>query len=176
MPSRCGYRKTTFSIAKHTSLLVALELTMLPEPPEFVAFLAPYPERTQSLARGLRNRLVNLLPPCIETVWDATNAVGVAYGFTERNADHFIHLPVYTSYVNIGFSHGALLRDPEGRLKGSGARIRHIRLNLVEDIEDPYLLDLIQQAHVGAVQSSEPVEPRTIVRIMDGPKRRPNSK
>ncbi len=148
----------------------------LPEPPEFVEFLAPYPTSTQELARGLRRKLVKILPPCIEIVWDAINTVGPSYGFTEKNADHFIHLPVYTNYVNIGFSHGALLNDPQGRLKGSGARIRHIRLNQVEDLDDPYLYDLIQQAHLGATQSTEPVEPSTIVRVMDGLKRRPNSK
>lgn len=102
---------------------------VLPEPPEFVAFLAPYPERTQALARALREKLVSMLPPCIETVWDATNAAGVAYGFTERSSDHFVHLPVYTKYVNIGFPQGALLDDPAGRLQGTGKRTRHLRLD-----------------------------------------------
>lgn len=146
---------------------------MLPEPPEFVEFLAPYPPATQELARGLRKRMVSILPPCIETVWDATNAVGVAYGFTEKNADHFLHLPVYTKYVNLGFSHGAFLHDPEGRLLGKGSRIRHIRLNKPEDLDDPYILTLIRQAYEEAVNSTVPVEARTIVRVMDGPKRRP---
>lgn len=145
---------------------------VLPEPPEFVEFLAPYPSATQELARALRLRLVELLPPCIETVWDATNAVGVAYGFTEKNADHFIHLPVYTKYVNIGFSQGAFLDDPERRLQGTGTRIRHIRLNRVEDL-DAYVVDLIRQATERATRSEEIVEPRTIIRVMEGPKRRP---
>ncbi|MBX3117793.1 MAG: DUF1801 domain-containing protein [Fimbriimonadaceae bacterium] len=145
----------------------------LPESPEYVEFLSPYPEPTRILARGLRKRLLELLPSCIETVWDATNAVGVAFGFTEHNADHFIHLPVYTKHVNIGFSHGAQFNDPEGRLCGNGSRIRHIRLNRLEDLDDPYLHDLIRQAHESAVQSDEPVQPRTIIRVMEGPKRRP---
>lgn len=144
----------------------------LPEPPEYVTFLAPYPAGTQALARALRARLVAMLPDCIETVWDATNAVGVAYGFTERNADHFIHLPAYTSYVNIGFSQGAALDDPEGRLKGAGARIRHIRLNHVDDLDD-YVRGLVQQAVAMAKGAGTPVEPRTIIRVMEGPKRRP---
>lgn len=145
----------------------------LPEPPEYVEFLEPYPAATQDLARSLRERLIKLLPDCIETVWDATNAVGVAYGFTEKNADHFIHLPVYTKYVNIGFSQGASLDDPEGRLQGSGARIRHIRLTQVEDLSDPYLIGLIEQAVALAAVGREAVEPRTIIRVMEGPKRRP---
>jgi hypothetical protein len=146
---------------------------MLPEPPEFVEFLAPYPPATQALARGLRAKIIELLPPCIETVWDATNAVGVAYGFTERNADHFIHLPAYTKYVNLGFSFGTSLDDPEGRLKGTGARIRHLRMDRVEDLDDPYVLDLIRQAVETAPRPKGEVEPRTIIRVMDGPKRRP---
>ncbi len=148
---------------------------MLPEPPEFVDFLAPYPEAVQTLARGLRIRMLELLPPCIETVWDATNAVGVAFGFTEKNADHFIHLPVYTKYVNLGFSYGAQLSDPEGRLQGTGSRVRHLRIVALEDLEDPYILDLVRQAHENAA-SSGPVEPKTIIRVMDGPKRRPRPK
>lgn len=148
----------------------------LPEPPEFVEFLAPYPEATQTLARTLRRMLVERLPDCIETVWDATNAVGVAYGFTERNPDHFVHLPVYTAYVNIGFPHGAFLDDPENRLKGSGARVRHIKLVKPADLDDPYVWGLIRQAQEAAVRPDGTVAPRTIVRVMEGPKRRPRQK
>lgn len=145
----------------------------LPEPVEFVEFLAPYPVATQTLARALRQRLVSLLPPCIETIWDATNTVGPSYGFTEKNADHFIHLPAYTKYVNIGFTQGASLNDPESRLQGSGTKIRHIKLTRAEDLDDPYIHDLIRKAVDSAVQVPEPVEARTIIRVMDGPKRRP---
>jgi len=152
-----------------------VSMARLPEPLEYVKFLAPYPESTQTLARSLRTRVLELLPPCIETIWDATNAVGAAFGFIERNADHFIHLRVYTKYVNIGFSHGAQFDDPECRLQGSGNRIRHIRINNIEDLEDPYVEDLIRQAHESAVQSKEPIRPRTLIRVMDGPKRRPSS-
>ncbi len=145
----------------------------LPEPPEYVEFLQPYPASTQVLARALREKLIALLPDCIETVWDATNAVGVAYGFTEKNADHFLHLPVYTKYVDIGFSFGASLDDPEGRLIGKGARVRHVKLTKPEELDDPYLQGLIQQSIAQAPHSGLIVEPRTCIRVMDGPKRRP---
>lgn len=146
---------------------------MLPEPPEFVEFLTPYAPPVQELARGLRKGVLGLLPPCIETIWDAINTVGVAFGFTERNADHFIHLATYTKYANIGFSQGASLDDPEGRLQGQGSRIRHIKLTALSDLDDPYLMDLIRQAHEGAPRTTEVMEPRSIIRVMEGPKRRP---
>lgn len=148
---------------------------ILPEPPEYLEFLAPYPEETQLLARGLRAKLVQLLPPCIELMWDATNTVGPSFGFTDKNRDHFVHLPAYTKYVNIGFTNGTSLTDPEKRLQGSGAKIRHIKLTKVEDLDDPYLQDLIQQAAQLATKPNEIVEPRTLIRVMEGPKRRPKA-
>lgn len=147
----------------------------LPEPPEYLEFLAPYPAATQELARGLRARLVALLPPCVEVLWDATNAVGVAYGFTEVNRDAFIHLPVYTKYVNLGFNRGTELDDPERRLKGTGSLIRHVKLTSVEDLDDPYVLGLLRQAIDGARRPSEAEAPRTVIRVMEGPKRRPRT-
>jgi hypothetical protein len=147
----------------------------LPEPPEYLEFLSPYPEETQLLARGLRAKLVQLLPPCIELMWDATNTVGPSYGFTDKNRDHFVHLPAYTKYVNIGFTNGTSLTDPEKRLQGSGAKIRHIKLTKVEDLDDLYLHDLIQQACELAVKPHDNVEARTVIRVMEGPKRRPKA-
>lgn len=146
------------------------------EPPELIEFLAPFSPEIQTLARHLRRRMLELLPPCIEIVWDATNTVGSTFGFTEKNRDHFIHLPAYTAYVNLGFSFGTSLHDPEGRLDGSGARIRHLRINKAEELEDPYVLDLIQQAHRCAPYSGDLVEPKTLIRVMEGPKRRPRPK
>lgn len=146
------------------------------EPPELLEFLAPYSPEIQALARHLRRRLLEILPPCIEIVWDATNTVGSSFGFTEKNRDHFIHLPAYSTYVNLGFNFGTSLHDPERRLKGTGARIRHLRIDKPEDLEDPYILDLIQQAHLGARHSGEAVEAKTLIRVMEGPKRRPRPK
>jgi len=148
---------------------------MLPLPPEYLVWLAAYPERTQTLFIELRRRMLEILPPCIEHAFDATNTVGSAFSFTDRQSEHFIHLPTYRDYVNLGFSQGASLDDPESRLKGSGARIRHIRLDLVDDLEDPYVRMLIEGAVRLANRPPEPLEPRTILHVMDGPKRRPKA-
>lgn len=146
---------------------------MHPEPPEYLQFLEPYPAQTVELARGLRQAILNILPPCVEIIWDATNTVGPSYGFSDKNRDHFIHLPTYTRYVNLGFTKGSSLEDPDGRLVGSGAAIRHVRLNHISDLQDPYLLNLIEQAIVTANRPKDSVAPCTLIRQMDGPKRRP---
>ncbi len=146
---------------------------MHPEPPEYLEFLGPYPPRTVELALGLRQAILEILPPCVEIIWDATNTVGPSYGFSDKNRDHFIHLPTYTTYVNIGFTKGTSLDDPEKRLVGSGAKIRHIRLDAVSDLDDPYIRKLIDEAVLLADRPKTPIEPCTLIRQMEGPKRRP---
>jgi hypothetical protein len=143
------------------------------EPPEYLEFLQPYPQNTVKLARGLRQAILDILPPCVEIIWDATNTVGPSYGFTDKNRDHFIHLPTYTNYVNIGFTKGTSLNDPEGRLVGAGAKIRHIKLNQIDDLNDPYVRKLIDQALMTADRPKVPVSPCIVIRKMEGPKRRP---
>lgn len=147
----------------------------LPLPPEYLQFLAPYPAATQELAVACREALIAMLPDCVEVLWDATNTVGMGYGFTEKTRDHFIHLPAYTKYVNLGFAFGSSLDDPEGRLQGTGARIRHIRISRVEDLHDPYVQDLVRQAVDSAPRPATPEPARTVVRVMEGPKRRPRN-
>jgi len=40
----------------------------------------------------------------------------------------FGYVNVFTSYVNVGFFHGAELPDPDRLLQGSGKRMRHVKL------------------------------------------------
>lgn len=147
----------------------------LPEPPELEQFLAPYPAATQELMRDLRRRLVELLPPCVETLWDGSYAVVLTYGFTEKSKDHFIHMPVYSHHVNLGFAQGASLSDPAGRLEGSGAAIRHVKMTSPEQLEDSAVQGLIAQAWAMAPPGAQPADARTIIRVMQGKRRRPGS-
>jgi hypothetical protein len=40
----------------------------------------------------------------------------------------FAYVNVFTSHVNVGFFHGAALRDPAHLLQGTGKYMRHVRL------------------------------------------------
>ena len=40
----------------------------------------------------------------------------------------FAYVAVFKAHVNVGFFHGASLRDPARLLQGSGKRMRHVRL------------------------------------------------
>ena len=53
---------------------------------------------------------------------------------------------VYARWVNLYFHEGSLLSDPEGLLKGSGNRVRHITLRQEQDFDGPGVQALITQA------------------------------
>ena len=61
-------------------------------PAELVDFLAPFSDEVQQLAVGLRARVFTVMPNAHEVVWDATNAVSLAYTPTTRWQDGVVHI------------------------------------------------------------------------------------
>jgi hypothetical protein len=60
----------------------------------------------------------------------------------------FGYVNSFTSHVNVGFFHGAMLRDPAGLLEGSGKRMRHVKLSPGRKLNTAALGDLITAAYV----------------------------
>ena len=52
----------------------------------------------------------------------------VAYGASAKYADLVCAIAPYPKYVNLMFSRGASMPDPDGILKGTGKKARHIRV------------------------------------------------
>ncbi len=145
-----------------------------PEPTELIEFLAPYPHDVQELTLKGREFLYEMLFPVSEIFYDANSAVCAGFLYTESVRDSFVNLAVYSNHVTLIFQWGVNLVDPEGRLKGSGNQVRHIRLEGIKTLKDPYVMGLIQQASDQAKRPSGPFEPKTIVKVMKGNKRRPS--
>jgi len=59
----------------------------------------------------------------------------------------FGYVNAFTSHVNVGFFHGAELADPAGLLKGTGKRMRHIKLRPGVPINSAGLSRLIDEAY-----------------------------
>jgi hypothetical protein len=60
----------------------------------------------------------------------------------------FAYVNTFTSHVNVGFFHGAELRDPQGLLEGSGKRMRHVKLSPGSQPNAVALSRLIDAAYV----------------------------
>ncbi|GAB3063031.1 DUF1801 domain-containing protein [Virgibacillus ainsalahensis] len=49
-------------------------------------------------------------------------------------------------HVNLGFYSGAMLKDKDNLLEGTGKQMRHIRIKKLEDIQPEKIKSLIQEA------------------------------
>jgi len=145
-------------------------------PKELEAFLQAFPPRIGRLFLATRRAVLIEAPEANELVYDAYNAVSAACAFTSRLKEAFCHVAAYSSHVNLGFNKGAELRDPFGVLQGSGARIRHIRIDDPADLRATPLAALLRAAAIQGrtlTAGQRPGEPSFTIRPTTGRKRRP---
>lgn len=140
-------------------------------------FLEPYGPAISRVFFATRKAVLTTAPETTELIYDAYNAVTVAYSFTDRLKEAFCHVAAYPSYVNLGFNRGARLADPERLLVGTGTNIRHIRIAVIEDLQRPSVQNLVRAA-VEEGRSGSPAgkpRPQSIVKAVYPKKRRPPS-
>ena len=146
-----------------------------PPSEELLAFLSAYAPPITPLFLATRARVLDAAPDANELVYDAYNAVSCAYTFSERLKEGFLHVAAYAKHVNLGFNQGATLDDPLGLLRGSGASIRHVRIQREEDLGQSGLDELLTAAMEQGLARVEqlPSAPRAIVMPTTGGRRRP---
>jgi hypothetical protein len=59
----------------------------------------------------------------------------------------FGYVNVFKDHVNVGFFHGAALKDHSGLLEGSGKRMRHVKVKPGRELNDAALCDLVVAAY-----------------------------
>ena len=97
---------------------------------QLAAFMEPYTPDVQKTARAALKKLRAQMPGATEMVYDTFNAlvIGFAPG-RPRHRKPSCRLASIPSWVNLYFLDGAFLHDPESMLKGSGNRVRTLRLD-----------------------------------------------
>jgi hypothetical protein len=60
----------------------------------------------------------------------------------------FAYVNIFRAHVNVGFFHGAELRDPARLLEGSGRHMRHVKLRPGADVDASALDALITAAYL----------------------------
>lgn len=99
-----------------------------------------------------------------------THALTAVFSLSERLSDAYCHIPVYTAHLNLGFNKGVLLADPKGLLQGSGKLIRHIPIKTAEDLNNPDIRILLENAiDLAQADMDKPAKSRgiTLSRIKD---------
>jgi hypothetical protein len=59
----------------------------------------------------------------------------------------FGYVDAFRTHVNVGFFHGAMLRDPAHLLEGGGKRMRHVKLCGTHPVNSAALSELIAAAY-----------------------------
>ena len=118
-----------------------------PSPPgdELLQQLSTYDLRVGELALGLRAIVLKEAPSACESIF-RSYALALWYSFTGRMSESFCYIGVSSNHVNLGFSRGAELPDPDGVLEGSGKQMRHIKIRRPEDLERPHLRRFIRES------------------------------
>ena len=75
-----------------------------------------------------------------------THALTTVFSISDKLADAFCMLPIYTNHLNLGFNKGTLISDPHRLLKGTGNLIRHIPVDTPADYRNKKVKDLITSA------------------------------
>jgi hypothetical protein len=109
-------------------------------------FLAKFTPEVDALAHDLIGRMRVRLPGAAIIVYDNYNALAIGFGPTEKPSHAILSLAVFPRWVTLCFLNGAGLPDPAGLLRGSGARVRHVRLHDAEAMADPRIEALIAEA------------------------------
>ena len=93
----------------------------------------------------LRQYILQLYPDSNELLYH-THALTAVFSISDKLADAFCMLPIYTNHLNLGFNKGALLSDPHKLLTGTGNLIRHVDVKQPADYRNPKVKALILEA------------------------------
>jgi hypothetical protein len=111
----------------------------------FNAAIAKSDPKVQKLARGLRKFIFDVYPEAIEMPWTRQQIIGYGVG-PQKTTEHFCYIAPYGKHVNLGFNYGLVLPDPDRLLEGAGKKFRHVKIQNLEDVEQPALKKLLQAA------------------------------
>lgn len=107
-----------------------------------------------NLYSGLREFILDLNPDANELLYH-THALTSVYSISDKLADAYCLIPIYTHHLNLGFNKGTLLDDPHSLLKGTGNLMRHIPIQSTADYNNKKVKELIKKAMDYAIQDRD---------------------
>ena len=111
----------------------------------FADLLADTRSEMRPVATALRELILDVHPDAVEVVRLGDRAATFGVGPKKMSEAHTYVLP-HEHWVNLGFFWGAILDDPDSRLEGTGANMRHVKVRSLAEVADPSLRALIQEA------------------------------
>ena len=102
-------------------------------------------EPLRPIMESLRGIILEIHPGACELVRLGHRAATYGLGPKKMSEGYAYILPC-RSWVNLGFFRGTTLEDSEGLLRGTGAKMRHVRMRSIEDTQAPAIRELVENA------------------------------
>jgi hypothetical protein len=96
-----------------------------------------------AIASALKARIVAMHRDHVEIVWPRMKIASYGIG-PKKMSEHYAYIAPQTKYVNLGFYHGAALKDPAGMLEGAGKNLRHVKVRSLSEVSKTELGDLLK--------------------------------
>jgi hypothetical protein len=110
-------------------------------------FIARYSPEVASQARAIFKKLRAQLKGATIFVYDNYQWLVIGFGPGERPSDAIVSMVLAPRWVTLCFLQGARLPDPAKRLRGSGSRVRNVRLlDGVKTLAEPEVAALLASA------------------------------
>lgn len=122
--------------------------------PDFLLLLEFKDPQLIKLFKDLRECILGMYPSSNELLYH-THALTSVFTVSEKLADAFCMIPVYSNHLHLGFNKGTLLKDPYKLLTGTGNLIRHIDIHKPEDYRNKRAKDLVKNAIRFAIDDME---------------------
>jgi hypothetical protein len=124
--------------------------------------MARFEPAIAGLAKKALAKMRKLTPGAVEMVYDNFNALAIGFVPRERPSEAVFSIVSYAKCVNLFFLQGKDLPDPAKRLRGSGNRVRSIRLETAATLDEPEVRELINVALNRAKVPFDPKQKRRL--------------
>ena len=113
---------------------------------EFDDIIQMTPEPLRPVTIRLKELLLSVDPNACVVVRLGDRAATFGIG-PKKMSEGYCYILPYTDWVNLGFYKGVDIPDPDKLLKGTGAKMRHIKIRSLEDCDNPRLVEMIRNAY-----------------------------
>jgi hypothetical protein len=121
-------------------------------------FIDKFEPQMARLIRAARKKMRAKLPNAIELVYDNFTFLAIGYSPTERPSEAVFSLAAQAKGVALCFLNGVGLPDPKRLLRGSGNRVRNVRLESAATIDRPEVATLMK---IALERAKVPMDPGT---------------
>ena len=130
---------------------------------QLATFMARYTPEVRRVVEKVLAKLRARVPGAVEMVYDNYNWLVIGFGPSDRPSEAILSVVLAPRWVTLCFLWGATLPDPQKLLRGSGKRVRHIRLERAEDLDKKAIRSLIALA---AQRARKPIDGRAPRRLI----------